>query len=331
MRSRLAAVAALCTLPVLLLGGCANPNLSDDVDALVDELRDLSGVASVDADYSEPVTLDSGKVQLDVTADPDITSAQLQEVGRIVYEAFSTTHQGEEGDADVTFGPSTVHLRSFEPEATTESVVREWALAHEVAQDGAAAVEIMTQDVPGPEHVDTDVVLTLGEGTGADDVSAELDRLEQRHGADDARRGWGVAAADGSSVSVDRGFPGGGTMDAWAALRSAAEPAEAVGDVGVGMREFAEEDADPDRYLVVQVTNGGAAPDLDDPAVRAPLLEAVRAQVDLLVDGTSTWNLRLEVGGRVAAELDPMLCEPGSAPTAPLEEELRDDRTCPGP
>lgn len=331
MRSRLAAVAAPCTLLALLLAGCANPNLSDDVDALVAELRDLPGVTSADADYSEPVTLDSGKVALKVEAEPDVTSEQLQEVGRVVYEAFSTTHEGEEGDVDVTFGPSTVHLRSFEPEATTDAVVQEWALAHDVAQDGAAAVDIMTQDVPGPDHVETDVVLTLGKDTGADDVSVALDRLEQEHGADDARRGWGVAAADGSSVSADRGFPGDGTMEAWAALRSAAEPAEAVGRVGVGMREFAEKDADPDRYVVVQVSSDGTAPDLDDPAVRGPLLEAVRAQVDLLVDGTSTWNLRLEVGGTVAAELDPMLCEPGSAPTGPLEEELRDDRTCPGP
>lgn len=314
----------------LLLAGCANPDLSDEVDTLVAEVRDLPGVTSAEADYTEPVTLDSGKVELTIVAEPDITSEQLQSVGRVVYDAVSTTHRDEEADVDLALGRSTVHLRSFEPEARTDEVVREWALAHDVAKDGAATVDIMTQDAPGPEHVRTDVMLRLGRDTGAADVVDALERLERRHGADGARRGWGVSAGDGSSVSVDSGFPGTATLDAWEALRAAAEPAGTVGRVAVQMREFAGRDADPDRYLVVQVTSDGTTPDLRDPAEREPLLEAVRAQVELLVEGTTTWNLRLQVDGTVAVELDPMLCDPTSRPRGALEGDLRDDRTCPG-
>lgn len=326
MRTRLALVAAL----VVLLDGCANPDLSSETDELTDQVADLPGVATARSDYAAPVTLDSGKVEMTVEMDDGASSAQLQEVGRVVYDAFRTTHRDEEGDVDVAFGDSTLHLRSFQPKADTEDVVREWALAHDVAQEGAATVEVMTQDAPGPEHVKTDVLLTLGEGTGADDVLASLDTLEQRWGSDEARRGWGVAAGDGSSLSVDRGFPGEETLDAWAALRDAADPASQLADVGAGLREFENRTKGPYRFLQVVVAGRDTPLDTQDPAVRDALLDSARAQIDLLADGSRSWSYDLEVDGQPAVSLDPTLCDPSVPALGPLDEALRDDRTCPG-
>lgn len=333
MRTRHAgALAGLGVAASCLLSGCADPSLEADAEQLHDAVRALPGVASADAEYTAPVALDSGKLRLAVRLDRGATPDEVADVGSTIYEAFSTTHRGEEADADVTIGASRLHLRSFQPEADVEAVAREWRLGAELAAGNEVALDVMTQDVASGDHVRTQVDVTLGDGTGASDVTATLAALERAHGGDDAQRGWGVRAGDGSGVERDDGFPTEETLASWQSLRDAATDASDLSeraDVGVDLSE-----SDDPRLWYVTVAIQGRDGDLEvvSGSDRLAVLDAALAQLEVARTSGRSWVYDLQVDGAQAAFIDPDLCEPGAtSDLAPLDQDLRTPENCPGP
>ena len=320
-------VAATC-----LLSACADPSLQGDAEQLRDDVRALPGVASVELDYTAPVTLDSGKLRLAVRLERTATPDEVADVGSTVYEAFSTTHRGEEADADVALGRSSIHLRSFEPEAETAAVAREWRLGAELAVENEVDLDVMTQDVSTGDHVRTQVDVALGEETDAADVTTTLAALERAHCGDGAQRGWGVRAADGSGVERDDEFPTEATVGSWQELRTAAADASDLTEravVGVDLRE-----SDAPRLWYVTVTVVGRDGDLEvvSGSDRLAVLDAALAQLDVARASGRSWVYDLQVDGVQAAFIDPDLCEPGeTSDLAPLDQDLRTPENCPGP
>lgn len=89
----------------LLLTGClANPNLRSEAEELRASLAGLPGVQQVTLDYTDPVTLDTGKLDLTVTMSADAEPGEVTEVVTTTYDAFAGAHHDEEGDLEVTLG-----------------------------------------------------------------------------------------------------------------------------------------------------------------------------------------------------------------------------------
>ena len=117
-----ALLVAVVALFLPLLTACANPSQQADAEDLRDRLVELPGVSRATLDYTEPVTLDSGKVALRVEMTKNADAAQITDVVATTYDAFAGTHHGEEGDLDVAVGSDLIHLRSFEPDAEVTAV-----------------------------------------------------------------------------------------------------------------------------------------------------------------------------------------------------------------
>lgn len=198
---------AILALALPVLAACANPSHEKEADELRDRLADLAGVTSVDLDYTEPITLDSGKLQLRVEMAPDADAADVREVVAMTYDAFEDVHHDEEGDLDVTLGEGLIHLRSFEPEAATEDVADAAERAVPVLASGTVRVDINTQDVSDAPHVHTQYDVTVPE-PGAESLLGALDELASEH-ADIPDAGWTVRAGDeeGWGLSAQDGFP----------------------------------------------------------------------------------------------------------------------------
>lgn len=213
----IAVVAGLCV-------GCADPSLESDADELRTEVTGLPGVASAVLDYTVPVPLDSGKVDLRVTMSEGATAAEVVAVTEAAYTAFSTTHHGEEADLAVRAGDTTLALRSFEPDASVTAVgdaVRTGLTAAPVG--GSVAMDLTTQDVSQGDHVAGTYIVGLPEGTTAADVPAFLAALATRQ-PENRLVGWGGRAADGASISYDVGFPPEPVLDRWERAQSAELP-----------------------------------------------------------------------------------------------------------
>ena len=205
MKPTLLLATVLCaTLP---LAGCADPSRSSEAGELRDRLADLPGVASVELDYTEPITLDSGKLQLRVEMEPDAEAADVREVVATTYDALEDVHQGEEGDLDVTLGEGLIHLRSFEPDAATDDVADAAERAVPVLATGTVRVDINTQDVPDDPHVHTMYDVTVPE-PGAESLLGALDELAAAY-AEIPDAGWTIRSGDeeGWGLSAQDGFP----------------------------------------------------------------------------------------------------------------------------
>lgn len=202
----LATILAAFTLP--LLTACAGASHSDDADDLRSQLAELPGVVEVDLDYTEPVILDSGKLELRVDMSDDADPAAVIEVVSTAYEAFSDTHHGEEGDVFVAIGDDTVHLRSFAPDADVDAVEQAVTKAIAVLGAGAVRVDIDTQDADEKPYVFTSYDVTVDE-QGAESVLRALTDLEKAH-SDIPNAGWGVQTAErsGWQLKSSDGFPG---------------------------------------------------------------------------------------------------------------------------
>lgn len=200
-------LAGIGALALPLLHGCADPSHSTEATDLRDRLADLPGVVSVDLDYAEPQTLDSGKVMLRAEMDRDAGAAEVAELVRTAYAAFADVHEHEEGDLDVTLGDDLVHLRSFEPEADPDDVADAAERAVAVLPDGVVRVDINTQDVAGASHVETHYDVTVAE-PGFEALRSAVATLERRHGGI-PEAGWTVRAGDeeGWGLNSRRGFP----------------------------------------------------------------------------------------------------------------------------
>lgn len=195
-------------LALPLLNACASPSHARDADDLRAALADLPGVTSVELDYTEPVVLDSGKLELRVAMSNEAEPEAVVEVARRAYEGFTGPHQGEEGDLFVDIADDTLHLRSFDPDADVDAVEKAARHAVAVFPDAVVSTDINTQDVEKSPHVFTRYDVTIGE-QDAESVLRTLTELEQAHGdIPDAR--WSVQTATddtGWSLGSGSGFP----------------------------------------------------------------------------------------------------------------------------
>lgn len=285
---------------VVLVGGCADPSRQSDAETLRSDLADLPGVTSVQLDYTEPVVLDSGKLVLEVEMADDATADQIVAVTEMSYDAFRTTHHGEEADLSLAAGRTTLALRAFEPEASVDAVgaaTRTGLTA--VPEGGWATIDLTTQEVPKGDHVAGTYVVELPQGSTSADVPALLESLAAEHG-DQSLIGWGAAAADGSSLTYDVGFPPAELMARWVRMQTAAAP------------------------LAVRATEDGAmfatgrlTPTAD--VTERALDRITRPHLRALGDGAWTYDL-LYANGSPVTSIDRYLCEPTSE--GPYDDEL---------
>lgn len=185
-------LASLTCAALPLLGACAGPSHAGDADELRDRLAGLPGVASAKLDYTAPVTLDSGKLQLRVALAEDADASAVVAVVTTTYDAFAGVHHGEEGDLDVTWRGDVVHLRSFEPDAGTSDVTAAAEQAVPVLEAEDVRVDLETQDVHKAPHVRTRFTVTTAPGPDA--LLAALPALDRRFGAI-PHADWTVQAA----------------------------------------------------------------------------------------------------------------------------------------
>src|SRR3546814_600953 len=193
---------SLAALSVPLLAACANPSHEDDAEDLRDTLSRLPGVSEVTLDYTEPLTLDSGKLALRVTMTADAEPDAIADVVLTTNDAFADVHHGEEGDLDVLVGDDTIHLRSFEPDAKGEAVRKATANAIPVLGSGAVLADINTQDVSKKPHVFTAYTVEVEE-PGRDSVLQKLADLEEAH-ADIPDASWRVQAGGETGWLISR-------------------------------------------------------------------------------------------------------------------------------
>jgi len=206
VRSLLALAGTVFALP--LLTACADPSHAAEADELRRALAELPGVTDVDLHYTEPVILDSGKLELRVDMPADADPGDVVEVVGTAYAAFSGTHHGEEGDLSVVIGDDTIHVRSFEPDAEVAAVEQAAERAIAVLPAGSVGVGINTQDVDESPYVFTVYAVTIAE-QDADAVLRVLTNLERAHG-DIPDAGWSVQTRDDESgwrLMSTSGFP----------------------------------------------------------------------------------------------------------------------------
>lgn len=199
---------ALLTCALLpLAAACANPSHASEADTLRERLAELPGVTSVDLDYTEPITLDSGKLTLTVALEPGAEASAIVEVVATTYAGFAGTHHAEEGDLAITWRDDVVHLRSFEPEADLADVRAAAQRAVPVLEAESARVALDTQDVAAAPHVRTLVTVTTAPGVDA--LLAALPGLERRYG-DLPQTDWTVQAEPAGSWTLHSadGLPG---------------------------------------------------------------------------------------------------------------------------
>ena len=202
-----ALLVTIAALSQSLLSACAGPSHRTDAEDLRDRLAGLPGVSRATLDYTEPVTLDSGKLALRVEMAKNAGADQITRVVTTTYDAFADRHHGEEGDLDVAVGGDLIHLRSFEPDAEVAAVEEATARAVAVLPSGSVRADINTQEVSRAPHVFTRFAVSV-ERPGRDSVLAVLADLEKGH-ADLPDAGWSVQSggASGWLVGSDEGFP----------------------------------------------------------------------------------------------------------------------------
>ncbi len=199
----------LLAASLAVLPSCANPSHQSEAAELRHRLAALPAVSRVDLDYAEPVTLDSGKIVLGVTMEPEADRARIATVVATAYEAFAGVHHDEEGDLEITLGQNAVHLRSFEPHAEVAAVSRAAANAADVLQGAHVRAEINTQDVAKAPRVETRFVIELKENDRSS-LLGELGRLQRAH-ADVPHASWRIQHDDevGWLIGTTEGFPDG--------------------------------------------------------------------------------------------------------------------------
>lgn len=232
--------AGLVALTTPLLVGCAGADHSAEAGQLRTDLAALPGVADVDLDYTEPIVLDSAKVKIRVEMEEGAASGDLTQVVARAFEAFSSTHDGEEGDLDVVIGDDVVHLRSFQPDADVGAVGDAVDRALTVLPVGPVRVDVNTQDVDRWPHVESTFTVTLptssaasGAESGSDSAAARvletLTALERDHG-DVEMAHWRVETAGPRAwgLGSTEGFPGTEAHALFADLGDTAAPGAGV-------------------------------------------------------------------------------------------------------
>lgn len=297
--SVLVVIAGLCV-------GCANPSLDSEAEELRADLAGLPGVSSAQLDYHEPVTLDSGKLQLEVEMSDTATPDEVVAVSETAYRAFSSTHQDEEADLSIRAGDTTVALRSFEPEASLTAVtqaVRNGLLAAPDA--GSVVIDLTTDDVPKGDHVAGTYLVRLPDGSTFADVPDLLAALAGQQ-TESTQIGWGGGAADGSSLTYDRGLPPEQLIGRWKRMQAAELP--------LAIRAFHD-------GLLLAEGRLTTRYDVTDAADRRALDRIVHPQLRALAEGGGEWAYTLlGPGGAYLAEIDRFVCVP--SPAGPYDDQL---------
>ena len=253
---------------------------------------------------AEPITLDSGKVVLTVRMSETAAPDRIAAVAETAYEGFSGTHHGEEADLAIRAGATTVALRSFEPDASVSAVgdaVRAGLAA--TPDGGSVAIDLTTQDVPKGEHVAGTYVVTLPAGSTSSDVPAFLAGAAAHHDPD-GLIGWGATAADGASLSYDRGFPPADVVGRWQRLQASGLP--------VAVRAF-------DNGALLAEARLARPYDVSDPADREALDRITHAHLRGLGETNWFYELRGPRGGTLVS-IDRYVCAPTSE--GPYDDEL---------
>lgn len=286
--------------------GCANESLDSEADELRIEVAGLPGVTSAELDYSEPVTLDSGKLVLEVEMNDTATPDEVVGVAETAYRAFSSTHLDEEADLKIRAGQTTVALRSFEPEASLTAVSDAARIGLMARPDGGSvAVDLTTDGVPTGDHVAGTYLVGLPEGSTFVEVPDLLASLAVDQ-PEDAQIGWGGAAADGSSLSYESGFPPEELVGRWERMQRAELP------------------------LAVRATTDGvllaegrltASYDVEEVADRRALDSITHPQLRALAEGDGEWGYTLlGPDGAYLADIDRFVCAP--TPGGPYDDQL---------
>ncbi|MBD8871036.1 hypothetical protein [Nocardioides donggukensis] len=300
------------------LTGCAPPSLHTEARTLLEAVRSSAGVETATLDYAEPMTLDSGKLDIRVEMSPRAGTAEVAEVVATVYDAYATTHVHEEGDLSVRWGDDRVHLRTFEPVADRAAVRTQTTAALRAADRGRLEVGVLADDVPADPGVRTAVVLRLPPGSTGAAVLPTFAELEAT--ADDlADLGWTVRAADGSGLAAEEVSPSPRTLRRWRQLGSVEVPgAEYAVDY------VAHRDRKGRVYPRVRVTvRGTEAPlSLEDPTDHRRLMRLARAQVEHLQSYSAGVSYALILEGRRVASVDDVLAPSGRGPGTRFAEQL---------
>lgn len=285
--------------------GCANPTLATEADGLRAEVAGLPGVTSALLEYHEPVSLDSGKLALEVEMVGTATPDQVVAVTQAAYGGLSTTHRGEEADLTIRAGQTTVVLRSFEPDASSTAVGTAVRTGLVAAPDaGSVAIDLTTDDVSAGDHVAGTYLVALPDGSTFLEVPDLLATLAQAQ-PDNPQIGWGVAAADGSSLSYESGFPPQSLVGRW----------ERIQRVELPMAVRATTDGA--LFLEGRLTRRF---DVADPGDRRALDRITHGQMHALGDGPWSYTL-LERQGASLADIDRFVCAPPMS-EGPYDDEL---------
>ncbi len=288
----------------VVVGGCADPSRESDADALRDGLADFPGVTSVRLDYTEPVVLDSGKLTLDVEMTDEATADQIVAVTETAYDAFRTTHHGEEADLAIATGKTTVALRAFEPDASVAAVGAATRTGLTAAPEaGWVTIDLTTQEVPKGDHVAGTYVVALPEGSTAPDVPGLLESLAAEHDGQ-SLIGWGGAAGDGSSLTYDVGFPPAELIARWVRMQAAGPP--------LAVRAFEDGAMFATGHL-------GSTYDLTRRADRRALDRVIRPQLRALGEDEWTYDL-VDTDVALVTSIDRYICEPTSE--GPYDDEV---------
>lgn len=292
MRPILVALTAVAVLGA----GCADPSLEKEADDLRAEVAALPGVTDARLDYTEPITLDSGKVLLTVRMDEDASATEVTEVARTAYGAFRGTHHDEEADLAIRAGRTTVAVRSFEPEASVDAVGEAVRTGLDAAPAGAAvAIDLTTQEVAKGDHVAGTYLVALPSGSAAADVPSFLADAAADHD-ENPLIGWGAMAADGASLTYDKGFPPAGVVTRWERLQASGVP--------LALRAFANGALLAEARLDHRY-------DLADPADRRALDRITHAHLTAL--GEDDFSYELDgPGGAAIVSIDRYVCAPTS-------------------
>lgn len=272
----------IAALALPLLASCANPSHETDATDLRDQLVGLPGVAAVTLDYTKPVTLDSGKLELRVEMEGGVHPEAITKVVTTTYDAFADAHHSEEGDLDVLVGDDVIHLRSFKPDAGVDAVSRAAVHAAAVLPSGPVHANINTQDVSKAPYVFTTYAVAVKK-PGRDSVLEKLAELEKDHSnipdsswrvQSDGDSGWLLGAGEGFPTAeelalfdeLSHGLPEGAVIlllddFATAQLPSDTSPEEASRVVArhlrlLGGAEKAFYDVESGQELLAAITQG---------------------------------------------------------------------------
>lgn len=280
--------------------GCASPSLRPEARMLVETVQSSSGVETATLDYSEPVTLDSGKLDIRVEMSPGAGAAEAAEVVATVYDAYATTHVDEEGDLDVRLDDDRIHLRTFRPVAERAAVRSQTNAALAAADRGRLAVRVLADDVPADPGVQTFVTLRLPPGSTTDDVLPTLDELAATY---DAATGlsWTVRTADGAALAGDGDFPSDRTRRRWQQLSRLEVPGA---ELAVDYSAYLDPQDRVFPHLRVHVAGTAAPLSLDDPTTYRRLMRVARAQIERMQSYSAGLSYELVLEGRTVASVE---------------------------